>query len=273
MIAFGLFLAFWVIASAAVNIKERVRHIKGGLWERLRGAGTRLLGHAARAPRHRGVHHRGHAGQGLRGRARRAAWTSATRSRSATTRSSSRARAKIRGPNYTGARGTVEVTKNGKYRRAPDPEKRIYNVQQMPMTEAAIDSGVARRPLRLARRAGRQRRLERAHLLQAVHHLDLGRLRADGHRRPRRAVGSPLSVAGAPHDMPSKARRRGPKPRCARSSSICCRWRSSWSWRCSCCAGCGSIRAKCRRRSSTSRHRCSRWRSWRSRRRSFRRPT
>jgi len=34
------------------------------------------------------------------------------------------------------------VTKNGKYIEHLYPEKRIYNVQQMPMTEAAIDSSV-----------------------------------------------------------------------------------------------------------------------------------
>jgi len=47
----------------------------------------------------------------------------------------------IRGPNYKGARGSIEVTKNGKYIQHLFPEKRIYNVQQMPMTEAAIDTG------------------------------------------------------------------------------------------------------------------------------------
>jgi len=46
------------------------------------------------------------------------------------------------GPNYSGARGTIDVTKNGKFVEKLYPEKRIYNVQQMPMTEAAIDSGL-----------------------------------------------------------------------------------------------------------------------------------
>jgi cytochrome c-type biogenesis protein CcmF len=48
----------------------------------------------------------------------------------------------VRGPNYTGARGSVEVTRNGKYVEHLYPEKRIYSVQQMPMTEAAIDSSI-----------------------------------------------------------------------------------------------------------------------------------
>jgi cytochrome c-type biogenesis protein CcmF len=47
----------------------------------------------------------------------------------------------ITGPNYRGARGEVEVTKNGKFVEKLYPEKRIYNAQQMPMTEAAIDTG------------------------------------------------------------------------------------------------------------------------------------
>ncbi|HEX2830507.1 MAG TPA: heme lyase CcmF/NrfE family subunit [Burkholderiales bacterium] len=50
----------------------------------------------------------------------------------------------IDGPNYVAARGTIEVTKDGKRVTVMHPEKRIYTVQQMPMTEAAIDSGFAR---------------------------------------------------------------------------------------------------------------------------------
>ncbi len=51
----------------------------------------------------------------------------------------------------------------------------------------------AGRPVRVARRAGRRRRVERARLPQALHHLDLGRLPADGAGRIARAVRSPLS--------------------------------------------------------------------------------
>jgi cytochrome c-type biogenesis protein CcmF len=46
------------------------------------------------------------------------------------------------GPNYRASRGTVEVGKNGRLVETLHPEKRIYTVQQMPMTEAAIDTGV-----------------------------------------------------------------------------------------------------------------------------------
>jgi cytochrome c-type biogenesis protein CcmF len=50
----------------------------------------------------------------------------------------------VKGPNYIAARGTVTVLKNGKPERTLYPEKRVYNVQRNPMTEAAIDTGFTR---------------------------------------------------------------------------------------------------------------------------------
>ncbi|WP_140631832.1 heme lyase CcmF/NrfE family subunit [Methylibium rhizosphaerae] len=50
----------------------------------------------------------------------------------------------VEGPNYTAAQGIVDVSKNGKPVTQMFPEKRIYRVQQNPMTEAAIDNGIAR---------------------------------------------------------------------------------------------------------------------------------
>jgi cytochrome c-type biogenesis protein CcmF len=49
-----------------------------------------------------------------------------------------------RGPNYTAQRGTVSVSRNGKSITTLHPEKRVYMVQTMPMTEAAIDDGLFR---------------------------------------------------------------------------------------------------------------------------------
>jgi cytochrome c-type biogenesis protein CcmF len=47
------------------------------------------------------------------------------------------------GPNYRATRGTVEVSRGGKVVRTLHPEKRVYLAQsQMPMTEAAIASGL-----------------------------------------------------------------------------------------------------------------------------------
>ena len=46
------------------------------------------------------------------------------------------------GPNYEATRGAISVSKGGKKERTLYPEKRFYQVQQMPMTEAAIDTGL-----------------------------------------------------------------------------------------------------------------------------------
>jgi cytochrome c-type biogenesis protein CcmF len=50
----------------------------------------------------------------------------------------------VKGPNYVAARATVSVTKDGKPITVLHPEKRLYTVQNMPMTEAAIDTGLTR---------------------------------------------------------------------------------------------------------------------------------
>ncbi len=50
----------------------------------------------------------------------------------------------VKGPNYVAARAQVTVTREGKPVTVMRPEKRLYAVQNMPMTEAAIDPGVTR---------------------------------------------------------------------------------------------------------------------------------
>jgi len=47
----------------------------------------------------------------------------------------------VQGPNYNAMRGTVEVYKEGEFLTHLYPEKRIYTVQQNPMTEPGIDTG------------------------------------------------------------------------------------------------------------------------------------
>ena len=49
-----------------------------------------------------------------------------------------------RGPNYLSQTGTITVIKSGRLAATLNPEKRTYLVQQMPMTEAAIDAGLTR---------------------------------------------------------------------------------------------------------------------------------
>ena len=47
----------------------------------------------------------------------------------------------IKGPNYVAEQGTFEVTRGDKKIATMRPQKRLYTVQNMPMTEAAIDRG------------------------------------------------------------------------------------------------------------------------------------
>jgi cytochrome c-type biogenesis protein CcmF len=48
----------------------------------------------------------------------------------------------IQGPNYDATRATIEISRNGNRITELSPEKRIYRVQQNPMTEAAIHPGL-----------------------------------------------------------------------------------------------------------------------------------
>jgi cytochrome c-type biogenesis protein CcmF len=50
----------------------------------------------------------------------------------------------VQGPNYVAAQATIEVTKSGKSIATLYPSKRTYLSQQKPMTEAAIDPGFTR---------------------------------------------------------------------------------------------------------------------------------
>ena len=50
----------------------------------------------------------------------------------------------VQGPNYIAARATFDVTHDGSKLTTLYPEKRIYMVQDMPMTEAGIDRGFTR---------------------------------------------------------------------------------------------------------------------------------
>jgi cytochrome c-type biogenesis protein CcmF len=50
----------------------------------------------------------------------------------------------VKGPNYTAKTGHLDVTHNGEFYMKMNPARRVYNVQTMPMTEAAIDAGLTR---------------------------------------------------------------------------------------------------------------------------------
>jgi len=50
----------------------------------------------------------------------------------------------VEGPNYRASRGELTLERDGRVLRTMRPEKRAYFSSQMPMTEAAIDSGLTR---------------------------------------------------------------------------------------------------------------------------------
>ncbi len=50
----------------------------------------------------------------------------------------------VDGPNYTAARGSIELSRDGRVLKTLYPEKRSYFSSSMPMTEAAIDAGLLR---------------------------------------------------------------------------------------------------------------------------------
>ena len=49
---------------------------------------------------------------------------------------------KIAGPNYSSYEGVIKVFKDNKLVSTLTPEKRVYTVRSMPMTEAGIDAGL-----------------------------------------------------------------------------------------------------------------------------------
>jgi cytochrome c-type biogenesis protein CcmF len=51
---------------------------------------------------------------------------------------------KVQGPNYTADEGRIEVSRNGELIKELNPQKRIYNDQNNPMTEASIEVGLMR---------------------------------------------------------------------------------------------------------------------------------
>jgi len=147
MIAFGLLLASWVVISGFVNLRQRVAqlHAVNGL-----GTGAQLRG----LPR-------GYYGMLLAHAGVAVFIAGVTLVKGYEVEKDVRMQAgdmvevggygfrldgfvQVPGPNYEATRGLVTVMKNGKRVRMMFPEKRVYHVQQMPMTEAAIDTGFTR---------------------------------------------------------------------------------------------------------------------------------
>jgi cytochrome c-type biogenesis protein CcmF len=141
MIAFGLLLATWIVAASVVTLRGRLLRSAGGLWARLRSQPCAYYGmlfaHCGVAVFIFGVTLvKGYeTGQDVR----MAPGDSVTVGGYAFRFDGVQ---DVSGPNYRGVRGAVEVSRDGVQVEVLHPEKRVYHAQQMPMTEAAIDSGI-----------------------------------------------------------------------------------------------------------------------------------
>jgi cytochrome c-type biogenesis protein CcmF len=140
MVAFGILLAFWVLASSATQLIERLRYgeVQGkGLWQRLRGIPRAhygmLLAHCGIAVFILGVTVvKGYeSDKDVKMQVGETVEVGGYTFRFMGERD-------VQGPNYVASRGTLEITRDGKPVATVSPEKRVYNVQRMPMTEAAI---------------------------------------------------------------------------------------------------------------------------------------
>ncbi|MBI1988409.1 MAG: heme lyase CcmF/NrfE family subunit [Betaproteobacteria bacterium] len=141
LVAFGLLLGAWIIATSAVALKYRLSRHDGNLWARLRAQPRSyygmLLAHCGVAAFIIGVTLvKGYETE----RDVRMAVGDSVAVGSYTFRFDGVQ--EITGPNYRGSRGAIDVSRDGRHVRVLHPEKRVYNVQQNPMTEAAIDTGI-----------------------------------------------------------------------------------------------------------------------------------
>jgi len=144
LLAFGTMLGLWAILSAAAHLVQRLReHAQATLAARLRGVPLAVWGMLF-----------AHAGIGvfILGVTAVKGYESTREVRMAPSETTTvggyvfrfMGVDEIRGPNYIAARATLEVTRDGNRVVTLKPEKRIYTVQRMPMTEAAIDCGLWR---------------------------------------------------------------------------------------------------------------------------------
>ncbi len=145
MVAFGLLLAAWVAASCVVQVYEKIGNAANGAsaWARLRNTPRAtygmLLAHFGVAVFVAGVTLvKGYDSE----RDVRMEPGDTTELGGYTFRLDSVR--DVQGPNYVAARAQIQVNKNGRPVTTLYPEKRIYRVQNMPMTEAAIDPGFTR---------------------------------------------------------------------------------------------------------------------------------
>lgn len=144
LVSFGLLLAFWIIATIFVSIRQRLHNSgQGGLFTKL-----------ARQSRSYYSMHLAHFGIAVfiigvtlvngyeTEKDVRMEIGSTVEMGGYTFRFTGAS--PVSGPNYQAMRGDIEVLRNGEKIRVMQPEKRTYNASGMAMTEPAIDTGFLR---------------------------------------------------------------------------------------------------------------------------------
>jgi cytochrome c-type biogenesis protein CcmF len=137
--AFGLFLAAWVMSSTAALLWQQRRHGQAALWRAGASFWGMVVAHLGLAAFVVGVTMvRSYEAQAdvkmsIGDHVDLAGW-----------RFTLDGLNEARGPNYVALRAQITVTREGAAPFTMQPEKRLYKVQQMPMTEAAIDTDIAR---------------------------------------------------------------------------------------------------------------------------------
>jgi cytochrome c-type biogenesis protein CcmF len=140
-VSLGLGLAAWILAATVVGAMERIRNARGGLAARLaqqpRAWWGMTLAHLGIAVFITGVTLV--KGYETERDVRMAIGDTVTVGGYTFRFDGVRDAA---GPNYRAVRGAVDVSKDGRSIRTLRPEKRVYNAREMPMTEAAIATGL-----------------------------------------------------------------------------------------------------------------------------------
>jgi cytochrome c-type biogenesis protein CcmF len=145
LVSFGLLLAIWIAATSVMTLRDRVKHAAGaadvwlGLITTPRACYGMLIAHLGIAVFVAGV---------TLVKAYEVEKESPMRRGDEVELAGYTFRFErigmVKGPNYRAARATIEVTRDGRAITILQPQKRLYTVQQIAMTEAAIDSGFAR---------------------------------------------------------------------------------------------------------------------------------
>ncbi len=141
MKAFGLLLALWIVTTSVASVVDRLRGVRAGVLAQLarqpRGYWGMILAHLGVAVFIVGV-------TVVKGYETERDVKMAPGDTVTVGRHTFRFEGvtEARGPNYRAVRGRFAVTKDGVETGPMFPEKRTYNAGGMPMTEAAIRSGV-----------------------------------------------------------------------------------------------------------------------------------